>query len=147
MINLKWCAALRTARDSSSLPNPLSKRGRQGRVQGEATNMMYGKAQRMAAKLKSVAKISAGVYRPNSTENSPWHRRESAVRITCLAFSSSWLLIPSSFGALSIAQGGNLSKSICWSSCVNCSPTHSDPAHFIVWKEHTGRKFRHTFLQ
>lgn len=82
MINLKWCTALWIARDSSSLPNPLSERGREGRVQGTAANVMYGKAQCMAAKLKLVAEISAGVYRPNSTENSPWHRRESTVRIT-----------------------------------------------------------------
>ena len=43
---------------------------------------MYGKAQCTAAKLKVVAKISANVYKPNPSENSPWHRRESAVRIT-----------------------------------------------------------------
>lgn len=42
---------------------------------------MYGNAQCMTAKLKSVAKSSAGVYRPNSTENSPWHGRGNAVRI------------------------------------------------------------------
>lgn len=81
MINLEWCAALWIAGDSYSLPNPLPKRGRKGRVWGEASNGMYGNAQCMTAKLKSVAKSSAGVCRPNSTENSPWHGRGNAVRI------------------------------------------------------------------
>lgn len=44
--------------------------------------MTYRKAQRRAAKLRPVAKISAEVYRPSSAEKSPWHRTESAVRIT-----------------------------------------------------------------
>lgn len=89
MINLKWCAALQTAGDSSSLPNPFLKRGREGRVQGAAASVMYGKAPCTTAKLKSAAKISTGGYRPNSAENSPWHRRGSAVRITHV-----WLFHP-----------------------------------------------------
>lgn len=86
-------------------------------------------------------RLSAAVFRPNSTENSPWHKRESGENCT-FGFLIQ-LVAPSIIVWCSqycTRRYFHLSKSLCWRSCMSCSPTLFDPPHFVVWEEHTGRK-------
>lgn len=100
MINLKWCTAPWIAGDSSPLPKPLLRAGKEGRAWGKVQVWHPGK---LHAWLQSWCwqLISAGVHGPSSTGSRPWHSREGAVRITHV-----WLSHPSLFPAPSVAQGG-----------------------------------------
>lgn len=93
MINFKWCTALWIAGDSSPLPKPLLRMGKEGRKSlGQGAMWHPGKLN---------VWLAADLSWTSCTGSRPWHSREGAVRIR-----HAWLSHPSLFPAPSVAQGG-----------------------------------------